>query len=335
MQKCRKINSFENGGIVSFSINASEWRNVMLKEELTYKSDDKKTNIHSVKWIPEGEVKGIIQIVHGMTEHILRYEEFAEYFTEKGYVVVGIDLIGHGTSIAKDSKPMYFGPIGSWKHVVKDVLKCRNMTQKEYPNVPIYLVGFSLGSFVVRTYMIKMKHRVDGIILIGTGQKSSIELALAKMMVKKEIKKIGEDNTNDVIRKLSLESYNKYFKPNRTYCDWLLANEEALDEYINDELCGDSISAGLFYEMINAMIYTGNKKNIAKMDMDIPILLLSGEDDPVGDFGKGIDMVYKLFNKVGAKSVEKKLYQGMRHDILREKDKENVYNDIINWIETR
>lgn len=307
----------------------------MKKEEFIYKSNDKKTDIHGVKWLPEKEVKGIIQIVHGMTEHILRYEEFAKYFTERGYIVVGIDLLGHGTSIAEDSKAMYFGPIGSWKYVVKDISECKEIVQKEYPNKPLYLIGFSLGSFIVRTYIIKMKHKVDGIILIGTGQKKKFELALAKMMVRKEVNKIGEENTNDAIRKMSLESYNKYFKPNRTYCDWLLANEEALDEYIGDELCGDSISSGLFYEMINAMIYTGNKKNIAKMDMDIPILLLSGKDDPVGDFGKGIDMVYKLFDKAGVKSIEKKLYQGMRHDILREKDKENVYNDIINWIETR
>ena len=305
----------------------------MKKNEFTYLSADGKTNIHGVEWLPDGEPKGIIEVVHGMTEHILRYEEFVEYFTNQGYIVIGIDLIGHGTSVAEGSKKMYFGPRGSWKYVVKDVSKCKRLVQKKYPELPVYLLGFSLGSFIVRTYMIKMKHNVDGIILIGTGQKKNIELAIARILVNKEIKKIGEDGTNDAIKKMSLESYNKFFEPNRTYCDWLLASESALDEYINDELCGDSISAGLFYEMINAMMYTGKAANNKTVDINTPILLLSGEKDPVGDFGKGIDLVYNMFKKVGVQDVEKKMYEGMRHDILREDNKEDVYKDIINWIE--
>ena len=306
----------------------------MKKEEIYYESADKKTKIHGIIWTPENEVRGIIQIAHGVTEYIERYESFAQYFTNKGFVVIGNDHLGHGKSIAEGSKPMYFGPEGSWNYAVQDVKSCMDIAKQKYPNLPYILLGFSLGSFLVITLFIDYPNeKIDKVILIGTGQMSDIPIKIAKMMANSEAKKYGEENSTTNIHNLTFGTYNKIFKPNRTEYDWLCANNEALDEYINDKNRGSDFSSGLFRELLNGMLYTGKIKNIEKMSKDIPILLFSGEKDPVGDCGKGVEKTYKALKKSGVKNVTMKLYPGDRHDILHEKDKDNIYSDVENWIE--
>lgn len=308
----------------------------MIKNEFYYPSADGKTQIHAVEWKPETEIKGIIQIAHGVTEYILRYENFAEFFTQKGFVVAGNDHLGHGQSIAPNDKPMYFGPNGSWNFVVKDIDTCKQMAKKKYPNVPYIILGFSLGSFLVRTYLIDYAQEpLDGAIIMGTGYIPNFKIAIAKMMTNKEAKKVGEENTSPVIKSLTFETYNKLFKPNRTAFDWLCSNEEALDEYIKDPLRGEDYSAGLFREMLTGMQYTADLKNIQKMNKKIPIFLLSGDKDPVGEFGKGVIKTHKIFKKAGIEDVEIKLYPNLRHDILHEKCKDTIYNDIYLWLKKK
>ncbi len=308
----------------------------MIKNEFYYPSADGKTQIHAVEWKPETEIKGVIQIAHGVTEYILRYENFAEFFTQKGFVVVGNDHLGHGQSIAPNGKPMYFGPNGSWNFVVKDIDTCKQMTKKKYPNVPYMILGFSLGSFLVRTYLIDYAQEpLDGAIIMGTGYIPNFKIAIAKMMANKEAKKVGEENTSPVIKSLTFETYNKLFKPNRTAFDWLCSNEEALDEYIKDPLRGENYSAGLFREMLTGMQYTAELKNIQKMNKKMPIFLLSGDKDPVGEFGKGVIKTHEIFKKAGIEDVEIKLYPNLRHDILHEKCKDTIYNDIYLWLKKK
>ena len=308
----------------------------MIKNEFYYPSADGKTQIHAVEWKPETEIKGVIQIAHGVTEYILRYENFAEFFTQKGFVVVGNDHLGHGQSIAPNGKPMYFGPNGSWNFVVKDIDTCKQMTKKKYPNVPYMILGFSLGSFLVRTYLIDYAQKpLDGAIIMGTGYIPNFKIAIAKMMANKEAKKVGEENTSPVIKSLTFETYNKLFKPNRTAFDWLCSNEEALDEYIKDPLRGENYSAGLFREMLTGMQYTAELKNIQKMNKKMPIFLLSGDKDPVGEFGKGVIKTHEIFKKAGIEDVEIKLYPNLRHDILHEKCKDTIYNDIYLWLKKK
>ena len=304
----------------------------MIKQEFYYPSADEKTQIHAVEWKPKKEIIGVIQVAHGVTEHILRYEHFAEYFTQRGFVVVGNDHLGHGTSIAPNSKPMYFGPKNSWNFVVKDMETCRKMTKEKYPDVPYVLLGFSLGSFLVRTYLIDYKEPIDAAIIMGTGYIPNFKIAIAKMLANKEAKKVGEENTSPVIKGLTFETYNQLFKPNRTECDWLCANEEAIDEYLKDPLRGESYSAGLFRELLSGMQYTSNLKNIQKMNKKIPILLLSGDKDPVGDFGKGTIKTFDVFRKAGIENVDIRLYRDLRHDILHEECRRKIYNDIYRWL---
>lgn len=304
----------------------------MRKTEFKYMSKDGKTQIHAVEWLPDEQPKAILQISHGVTEYILRYEEFAKYLTGKGIALVGNDHLGHGNSIAEDSEPMYFGPEESWDWVVEDIKTCMDLTKNKYPNIPYYLLGFSLGSFVARTYLIKYKEKLDGAIIVGTGQNLSIQIALAKFIANKECKKVGENHTSPTIKKLTFETYNKLFAPNRTEYDWLCANEKSIDEYIKDPMRGGDMSAGLFREMLSGMSFTANQKNINKIDKDLPILFLSGDKDPVGQQGKGVIRAYKCFEKAGIKNVNIKLYPNLRHDILCEENKQEVFDDIFEFI---
>lgn len=304
----------------------------MIKKEFYYPSSDGKTTIHAVKWIPDTEVKMILQIAHGVTEYILRYEKLANYLTTKGILVVGNDHLGHGTSIIPNSKAMYFGPIGSWNNVVKDIDKCREIISNEYKKIPYCLLGFSLGSFAVRTYLIDYPNKVDATILIGTGDKNILLIKIAEFMANMEAKKHGEENSTPIIRNLTFETYNKKFAPNRTEFDWLCSNNKSIDEYTKDPLRGGCMSSGLFREMLSGMKYTSKLENIKKMNKNMPILLLSGSMDPVGDFSKGITQTYHKFKKNNIKDIRLKIYPNLRHDILNEKCYQDIYNDIYNWL---
>lgn len=304
----------------------------MTKKEFFYPSADGKTKIHAVEWRPEKEPVGVLQIAHGVTEYILRYEEFAEYLTDKGFIVVGNDHLGHGKSIAEGAKPMYFGPKGSWNWVVKDIKSLKDMAKEKYPDIPYYMLGFSLGSFVLRTFLIDYPGDLDGAILMGTGQMSPIAIKIAKLMANKEAKKAGEENSTPTIHQLTFGTYNKIFAPNRTEYDWLCANEQALDEYIADPQKGGDFSAGLFRELLDGMLYSSSEKRAWWMDKKLPILLISGDKDPVGDCGKGVRATEKVLRKAGVKDISVKMYSGLRHDILHEKEKDQVYADVYNWL---
>lgn len=304
----------------------------MQRNEFYYMSQDGKTQIHAVEWLPDEEPKAILQIAHGVTEYILRYEEFAKFLTEKGIAVVGNDHLGHGKSISENAEPMYFGPEGSWNWVVDDIKTCMDLTKNKYPNIPYYLLGFSLGSFVARTFLIKYTEKLNGAIIIGTGQTPSFQISLAKFMANKEGKKVGEEHTSPTIRKLTFETYNKIFAPNRTEYDWLCASEKSIDEYIKDPMRGGNMSAGLFREMLAGMAFSAKQDNINKIDKHLPILFLSGDKDPVGEQGKGVKRAYNCFKKAGIKNVKMNLYSGLRHDILREECKQDIFNDILKFI---
>ncbi|MBQ7105310.1 MAG: alpha/beta fold hydrolase [Bacilli bacterium] len=305
----------------------------MKKEEFFYRSSDNVTDIHAIKWDIENP-RAVLQVAHGVTEYIDRYDEFAKYLNEKGIVVVGNDHLGHGKSISEEKGPMYFGKEGSWDFAVEDLYSLYTKTKIEYPDIPYFILGFSLGSFLVRTLLIKHSEVSDGAILVGTGQTSWLNIKLGLMMANKEAKEHGDNAFTEKIDDLTFGTYNKKFKPNKTKLDWLCSNEDALDLYMKDPSRGESFSAGLFRELLSGMMYDRDIDNIKKMNRDLPILFLSGSDDPVGDYGKGVDKAYKDFKKAGIKNLSIKMYPGLRHDILNEKSKNEIYEDVSEWADS-
>ena len=303
------------------------------RKEFYFPSSDGKTSIHAVEWLPEGEPIGVYQIAHGVAEYALRYEPFAEYLNSKGFVVVANDHIGHGLSVAEGAAPLYFGEKDGWTHVVDDMFELRKQTGKKYPGIPYILMGHSMGSFLARTYLIRYPGSLTAAIIMGTGQQPGYMVAGGRLAAKVIGKKSGYDKFNETVDGLAFGAYNKPFEPKRTNYDWLSANEENVDKYIADPLCGGGATTGLFLEMLGGIGFIGKPSNLAKMDKNTPILFISGEMDPVGDLGKGVKKTYESFQKAGVKDVTLKLYPGLRHEILNEKEKDQVYADIWAWVE--
>ncbi|MBQ9648659.1 MAG: lysophospholipase [Oscillospiraceae bacterium] len=305
------------------------------RKEFYFPSSDGKTQIHAVEWAPDGEPAGVYQIAHGVAEYALRYEPFAEFLNSKGFVVVANDHIGHGLSVAEGAAALYFGDKDGWTHVVDDMYALRNRTAQEYPSLPYILMGHSMGSFLARTYLIRYPGTVTAAIIMGTGQQPGFMVAGGKLAAKYFGKKTGFDKFNATVDNLAFGAYNKPFEPKRTNYDWLSANEENVDKYIADPLCGGQATTGLFLEMLGGIGFIGKPSNLAKMDMNTPVLFISGAMDPVGDLGKGATKAYESFKKAGVRDVELKLYPGLRHEILNEKEKDQVYADIWAWVEKR
>ena len=301
----------------------------MEKKEFYYTSSNNINKIYAVKWIPEGKIKAILQISHGVTEHINRYNELAKYLTDKGILVVGNDHLGHGKT---NVQRMYFGTSGSWNYIVKDIEKCRELITEEYKDIPYFMLGFSLGSFALRTHLIDYKPQISGAIIVGTGYSNNIEIALGTFMANQEAKKHGEENPTEKIRNLTFGTYNKKINNPQTECDWLCSSQKDLQIYLNDPLRGGCMSSGLFRELLSGMKYTCNKNNIEKMSKDLSILMLSGDKDPVGKETKGVNKVYHLFKKSQIQDVTLKYYKNLRHDVLHEENKEEIYELIYEWI---
>ena len=307
----------------------------MVRHEFTFSSTDGKTAIHAVEWLPEGEVRAVLQISHGVSEYILRYEPLAEYLTARGLAVAGHDHLGHGGSAAPGAPRLYFGPKGSWNWVVEDIESRRRLARERFPGVPYFLLGHSMGSFLARTYLIRYPGAVDGAILMGTGQMSPALIAGGRAVAAAESRRIGEEHASPLVEKLSFETYSRRFAPNRTGFDWLSRSTENVDRYLADPLCGENPSIGLFREMLGGMACIAAPKNLAQMDPDTPILFISGAMDPVGDCGKGVRRAFASFQKAGVRDVTLKLYPELRHEILCEAERETVYGDLYQWLSAR
>jgi len=305
----------------------------MARREFTFPSADGKTPIHAVEWLPDGEIRAVVQISHGVSEFILRYEPFAEYLNAHGFAVVGHDHIGHGDSLAPGAPRMYFGPKGSWNWVTEDLEQRRKLAKEQFPDVPYFLLGHSMGSFLARTHLIRYPGAVDGAIIMGTGHMAGLLVAGGKLIAAVESLRLGEENSAPIINTLSFNTYNKIFAPNRTAFDWLSVNTENVDWYISHPLCGGNPSLGLFREMLGGIAFMKRAANTAKMAKDTPILFISGAMDPVGDCSKGVKLAYESFLKAGMQDVSLKLYPGLRHEILCETGCEEVFADILAWME--
>ena len=305
------------------------------RKEFYFPSSDGKTQIHAVEWTPDGAPVGVYQIAHGVAEYALRYEPFAEFLCSKGFVVVANDHIGHGLSVAEGAAPLYFGEQDGWTHVVDDMFALHQQTGKKYPDLPYFLMGHSMGSFLARTYLIRYPGTVKGAVIMGTGQQPGYMVAGGRLVAKLIGKRSGFDRFNATVDALAFGAYNKPFEPKRTKYDWLSANPENVDSYIADPLCGGDATVGLFLDMLGGIGFISKQANVEKMDKNTPILFISGEMDPVGDLGKGVKKAYESFRRAGVKDVSIKLYPGLRHEILNEKESAQVCADIWAWIEPR
>lgn len=274
--------------------------------------------LNAMLWLPDnGSPERVIHVIHGMTEHIGRYERFAQVMTDNGIAVAGFDLLGHGRNPGNPEVAAFNRH--SWLDTLSDMQEFHEDLLLQFPEAKHYMLGFSLGSFLLREYLGRYNcEKLAGAIIMGTGYQPSFILKIMQGVVSGQVRKVGYTNTTRLVRELSFGTYNKKFAPNATSADWLCSDEEKLNAYLSDPLCRQNISSGLFYELLKSMERTGSIGIYKDYDMDMPILLLSGANDPVGDMSKGVKTVCKQMRKAGMKNVSLALLENARHDILHE-----------------
>ena len=305
------------------------WGNPMAKD-FRYPSKGK-GDIRARYWEPETEPIGVIQLVHGIAEHIERYNDFASYLNSLGYLVVAEDHMGHGKSGDKSLPKGYF--YGGWFTAVDDTYQLLCDTRAKYPDVPYILFGHSMGSFIARTILIRYPNSgISSAIICGTGWMPGIVLTMGSIMATTVCKLIGEENPSHFLNKMMFGSYNNHVEHPRTEFDWLTRIDKIVDAYVADPNCGFIASSGLSRDMLLGMQYIQRTDNLAKMNRDTPVFFIAGGDDPVGNYGAGVLQAAQEFEKAGMKTVDTKIYPLCRHEILNEMNKEEVYQDISTWI---
>ena len=306
----------------------------MKKEEFYYDSRDGVSKIHAVRYTPDDKTKivGVLQIIHGMAEYIERYEETAAFFVERGFVVTGNDHLGHGLSVGEEKRYGYFCEQDPATVVVRDVHRLKKMTQQLYPDAPIILMGHSMGSFILRGYLCRYGTGIQGAVVMGTGTLSPAMVKISKAMVAIQRKLVGPKHISYFLNKMTFGKYNEHFQPQRTPVDWLSRNGANVDRYIADPLCGFVFTVNGFSALAELNERMIDPENIKNVPDTLPILFVSGTEDPVGDYGAGVQRTYDLLQAAGLRNMSVKMYKEDRHEILNEADGDVVRQDILDWI---
>ena len=289
--------------------------------------------LHAFRCVPEGEVRAILQLSHGMVEFIDRYKPLAEYLAARGILVTGHDHLGHGGSIRTRADYGYFAQPDGNRAVLDDLHAVTALTKQLYPGVPYFLLGHSMGSFLTRTYLIRYPGTVKAAIIMGTGWQPKAVVAGGLAVARATAAVVGESGTSDLVTQLAFGAYNKQFAPNRTSCDWLSADTDNVDAYMAAPLCGADATVGLFRQLLLGIRFNQRLSNLRRMDAQTPVLFIAGDKDPVGANGAGVRRTYQEFLRAGMQDCTLKLYPGLRREILNEKGwQREIFRDIGLWL---
>ena len=307
-----------------------------MRDEFYFPSKDGNTEIHTIEWKPEGKVRAVLQICHGMVEYIGRYDEFAQFLCGKGFYVVGNDHLGHGKSVQSKSEYGFFNEKYGNACVLGDMHTLRQRTEKKYPDVPYFMLGHSMGSTLLRQYIQMYGNGLSGAVLMGVvSDQNKLLLEFGKRLCRVMAAFRGWHYRSRMIDSMAIGSYNKKFKPARTRADWITSDQEHLDAYVEDPLCSFMFTVNAYYSMFGGMLLMSRKESVYMIPKTLPVLFVSGAEDPVGDFGKGVRKVYEKYKNAGIQDVSLRLYAGDRHEILNETDRKQVYEDLLEWFEER
>ena len=284
---------------------------------------------------PDKPPKAVVQIAHGIAEHISRYDPFMFFLAENGYVAVGNDHLGHGLSAENEHEHGIFDNQNGWTYAVDDMKALRDQVRQEFHDIPYIFFGHSMGSFLTRTYLIRYPDQYDAAILSGTGQQSPALINAGFFAANLLTLLRGPGADGKLLNDMAFGSYCKKIDNPRTPFDWLSTNEENVDRYIADPLCGFVAKCSMYRDMMGGLKFLTKQSNIDKMNKDAPIYFMSGAEDPVGDYGAGVEKAYRAFCDAGLHDVTMKLYPGGRHEMLNEANREEVMQDILAWLDQR
>lgn len=307
----------------------------MIKEEFYFDSRGGKSKLHAVRYMPDNDadIRCVVQIVHGMAEYIERYEEFAEFLTARGCVVTGEDHMGHGKSVGKTGKYGYFCEQDPATVLVRDVHRLKKTTQALYPEVPYVIMGHSMGSFITRNYMFRYGTGISAAVIMGTGMQPPALLKVSKAVAGMQKVFCGPKHVSGLIDKLAFGSYNKRIRNPATPFDWLSRDGERVEKYISDPMCGFVFTANGFSTLFELISRLNKQENLERIPSSLPVLMVSGDADPVGDYGRGVQRAYESLRNAGLENITLKLYEGGRHELLNETNRDEVMQDVFRWME--
>lgn len=274
----------------------------------------------------------MVQIVHGIVEYVERYDHFANFLTGQGFAVVAEDHMGHGQSVNGNGIQGYFH--GGWFSAVEDTYRLLKNTEAEYPDIPYILLGHSMGSFMTRTILyLHPDSGIHGAILSGTCWQPAFAMPAIVKIMETACNRIGETNVSEKLLNLVFGGYNSRVEHQRTELDWVCRDKTVVDTH--PMMQGLAPKAGLLRDMMIGIRAIEQEENLAKMKKDLPVLFVAGGEDPVGNYGRGVRRCAAAFGKTGMMDVSLRIYPLCRHEILNEINKEEIYEDILQWIEKK
>lgn len=290
------------------------------------------SEIYLRKWLPENKPCGIVQIAHGMAEHAGAYIECIEALLNAGYGVYAHDHRGHGKTVKQEEDYGHFEPNVGWDQAVSDVIFVSELIQEEHA-CPLFLLGHSMGSFLSRRAVQLRGELYDGFLISGTGGNPGLLGVIGHKVATVEMKLRGAKTKSPMLNFLSFGNFNSHFKPNRTKFDWLSSDTNQVDRYIEDSLCGFICTTSFYRELFNGVLTVNKVEAFKKTPKDLPIYIFSGDRDPVGNMGKGVQEVYDMYKKCGVNDVTIRLYENGRHEMLHEVNRQDVFQDMISWLD--
>ena len=301
-----------------------------MKEEFTFRAEPCDMPVHAIKWLPDhGEPKAVLQIIHGMIEFIGRYDRFAEFMASNGYVIAGIDLPGHGSSVNDQGDHGYFGEPDGNASVISAIHGLRTIMQKEYPGLPYLMLGHSMGSFFVQQYVMMYGEGIRAMAVMGTGWQPSFNLKLARLICRLQAARHGWRYRSPLLTKMALGSANKRIPDAKTKNDWLTRDEKIVAAYNANPWDNFMFTVNAFDGMFKAIGYVEKPDHVRRLAPDLPVFFLSGAEDPVGNYGEGPKKAAGNYRNCRMKNVQMKLYPGDRHELLNETDHEKPDEDLL------
>ena len=301
--------------------------------ETTFPSADGRSNVHAVVYTPvDGKIRGVIQLVHGMIDHVGRYRHVAEFFVSNGYAFAGNDHIGHGKTAPTPTDYGYFAEKDGVLFVLRDIHTMNKYLRAEFPGVPLILFGHSMGSFLSRLYVERHPHSISGHIIHGTGGPNPL-LPVGKALVGWKILVRGRKYRSRTLANLAHMGYNTKFDKKEGKTAWLTRDTVMVSDRGDDEMTSFLFTVGGYSDLFKMLGDSNSKKWFAEYPKELPTIIMSGKADPVGNFGKGPDYVYKQLMVSGVKDLSIKMYDGARHELFNETNREEVFSDILEWCE--
>ncbi|MBQ3543745.1 MAG: alpha/beta fold hydrolase [Lachnospiraceae bacterium] len=321
--------------------------NEVIEKEYSFLSNNKYSDIYVKMWIPKGEIKAILQLSHGMNEHMGRYDEFANYLAGNGIMVVGNDHMGHGNSVITPDDYGYFAipVIGGTKKqrekysssnlAVMDMYQITKTVKKHYPNIPYYLLGHSMGSMLSQRYAMQYGKEIDGLLLTGIVYVDKNLLIPGKLICKLIATIKGERHRSEFFNNLIFGKFLSRIKKPKTKYDWICTDDNEVDKFINDDKCKFRFTMNGFETLISTLQFIQDERNLKKIPKNLNVFMISGSEDPCGNYGKYLCELYDIYKYFGIEDVSKKLYKDCRHELVNERIKYEMFEDVKTWIEDK